>query len=97
MYKTAPGRPRSGPGDSAQPVLAEFRLLSSVLSSLLNGASRTRTGGLLGAIQALSQLSYSPANASVLGLERYRPPRCFLSARLAEWECLMTQSVSIWI
>ena len=24
------------------------------------GASRTRTGGLLGAIQALSQLSYSP-------------------------------------
>ncbi len=26
-----------------------------------NGASRTRTGDLLGAIQALSQLSYSPA------------------------------------
>src|ERR671914_1319740 len=25
-----------------------------------DGASRTRTGGLLGAIQALSQLSYSP-------------------------------------
>jgi hypothetical protein len=25
-----------------------------------NGASRTRTGDLLGAIQALSQLSYSP-------------------------------------
>ncbi len=28
-----------------------------------NGASRTRTGDLLGAIQALSQLSYSPAAA----------------------------------
>jgi hypothetical protein len=26
-----------------------------------SGASRTRTGDLLGAIQALSQLSYSPA------------------------------------
>ena len=26
-----------------------------------NGASRARTGDLLGAIQALSQLSYSPA------------------------------------
>ena len=26
-----------------------------------DGASRTRTGDLLGAIQALSQLSYSPA------------------------------------
>jgi hypothetical protein len=26
-----------------------------------HGASRTRTGDLLGAIQALSQLSYSPA------------------------------------
>jgi hypothetical protein len=30
-----------------------------------DGASRTRTGDLLGAIQALSQLSYSPANAEV--------------------------------
>ena len=28
--------------------------------NFLDGASRTRTGGLLGAIQALSQLSYSP-------------------------------------
>ena len=27
----------------------------------VSGASRTRTGDLLGAIQALSQLSYSPA------------------------------------
>jgi selenocysteine lyase/cysteine desulfurase len=32
-------------------------------SSALYGASRTRTGDLLGAIQALSQLSYSPAAA----------------------------------
>src|SRR5438034_31881 len=32
-----------------------------------HGASRTRTGDLLGAIQALSQLSYSPAADSVAG------------------------------
>jgi hypothetical protein len=30
-----------------------------------SGASRTRTGDLLGAIQALSQLSYSPASETV--------------------------------
>jgi hypothetical protein len=30
-----------------------------------DGASRTRTGDLLGAIQALSQLSYSPAEGKV--------------------------------
>jgi hypothetical protein len=30
-----------------------------------DGASRTRTGDLLGAIQALSQLSYSPAVGAV--------------------------------
>jgi hypothetical protein len=30
---------------------------------LPSGASRTRTGGLLGAIQALSQLSYSPGRS----------------------------------
>jgi len=34
MYKTAPGQPRGGPGDAAQAVVARFRLLSSVLSSL---------------------------------------------------------------
>jgi hypothetical protein len=34
------------------------------------GASRTRTGDLLGAIQALFQLSYSPATPSVAR----RPP-----------------------
>jgi hypothetical protein len=33
-----------------------------------NGASRTRTGDLLGAIQALSQLSYSPAATRVAGI-----------------------------
>jgi hypothetical protein len=31
-----------------------------------DGASRTRTGDLLGAIQALSQLSYSPARGHSL-------------------------------
>jgi hypothetical protein len=35
----------------------ENRMATRFLSS---GASRTRTGDLLGAIQALSQLSYSP-------------------------------------
>src|SRR4029077_16364392 len=33
--------------------------------SVVNGASRARTGDLLGAIQALSQLSYSPEQATV--------------------------------
>jgi hypothetical protein len=33
--------------------------------AFLDGASRTRTGDLLGAIQALSQLSYSPERATV--------------------------------
>ena len=32
---------------------------------LRDGASRARTGDLLGAIQALSQLSYSPARVTV--------------------------------
>src|SRR5919197_4714978 len=32
-------------------------------AAVSSGASRTRTGDLLGAIQALSQLSYSPARA----------------------------------
>ena len=35
----------------------------SISLLLWDGASRTRTGDLLGAIQALSQLSYSPAAA----------------------------------
>jgi hypothetical protein len=35
------------------------------LRALYDGASRTRTGDLLGAIQALSQLSYSPAVGEV--------------------------------
>ena len=40
-------------------------------SASADGASRTRTGGLLGAIQALSQLSYSPVSvASEAGANR---------------------------
>jgi hypothetical protein len=35
------------------------------LLQVFYGASRTRTGDLLGAIQALSQLSYSPARVTV--------------------------------
>src|SRR5436190_11979149 len=38
-----------------------------------HGASRARTGDLLGAIQALSQLSYSPVAAAVCGFGRPRP------------------------
>jgi hypothetical protein len=38
---------------------------SPVTRAFFDGASRTRTGDLLGAIQALSQLSYSPAAAPV--------------------------------
>jgi hypothetical protein len=37
----------------------------SDLEGFLDGASRTRTGDLLGAIQALSQLSYSPGRRHV--------------------------------
>ena len=39
-----------------------------------SGASRARTGDLLGAIQALSQLSYSPAKASVAPIPGQVPP-----------------------
>ena len=39
--------------------------LTGICGNFANGASRTRTGDLLGAIQALSQLSYSPAVGSV--------------------------------
>jgi hypothetical protein len=38
------------------------------LLQVFHGASRTRTGDLLGAIQALSQLSYSPAAPRVAGI-----------------------------
>ena len=37
------------------------------MASAWDGASRTRTGDLLGAIQALSQLSYSPATVQSSG------------------------------
>ena len=37
----------------------------SICRDFLNGASRARTGDLLGAIQALSQLSYSPVGGLV--------------------------------
>src|SRR5438309_2421938 len=46
-----------------------------------NGASRTRTGDLLGAIQALSQLSYSPTTAP-RARRRRRQPKC--SRRVTE-------------
>src|SRR5439155_14317939 len=47
-----------------------IKRFSGFAGTVGNGASRTRTGDLLGAIQALSQLSYSPvrARASVAAL-----------------------------
>src|SRR5215218_1295679 len=41
-----------------------------------DGASRTRTGGLLGAIQALSQLSYSPGRIHGSGAAATPNRRC---------------------
>lgn len=38
------------------------RLIGTHFSTPQSGASRSRTGDLLGAIQALCQLSYSPAS-----------------------------------
>src|SRR5688500_11190019 len=55
-----PGQ-RSGAGRLSQP-LAQRENPRHYRGSP-SGASRTRTGGLLGAIQALSQLSYSPGGA----------------------------------
>src|SRR6478736_7128556 len=43
-----------------------------------NGAKRIRTADLLGAIQALSQLSYSPARAAVYPRPRPAPARSWL-------------------
>ena len=57
----APGRPSITPRNAAEEHLTRHSEARAVSS----GASRTRTGDLLGAIQALSQLSYSPARASV--------------------------------
>src|SRR5262249_61886921 len=54
------------------------RIRDGVRRGAENGASRTRTGDLLGAIQALSQLSYSPAwelpiNMRARGRAAYAP------------------------
>jgi hypothetical protein len=45
-----------------------------------SGASRTRTGDLLGAIQALSQLSYSPASGQCSRAGTMHPCGAFRSA-----------------
>src|SRR3954451_8104559 len=45
--------------------LAQAAVRMQVEIAVCNGASRARTGDLLGAIQALSQLSYSPAVGEV--------------------------------
>src|SRR6266851_5327220 len=56
---------RSGaPGPSAS------RPQNPSLAGPSDGASRTRTGDLLGAIQALSQLSYSPVSARLSSAPR---------------------------
>src|SRR6266851_2809423 len=53
------GTSRPTPGNPRRCCAARLR------RSWVNGASRARTGDLLGAIQALSQLSYSPAGAAI--------------------------------
>src|ERR687896_722075 len=50
--------------------------LSQGGDDFVGGASRTRTGDLLGAIQALSQLSYSPVRAALSGCREARIARC---------------------
>jgi hypothetical protein len=45
--------------------LPDQKSKARVCRPFTNGASRTRTGDLLGAIQALSQLSYSPERPTV--------------------------------
>ena len=68
------GRPparRGSRGRRAGRVIAA-RVRPRVVVGLRSGASRTRTGDLLGAIQALSQLSYSPRGE---GSRRYGPGR----------------------
>jgi hypothetical protein len=59
-------------GDSAARVSPNFQALcihqskqKTRICRVFHGASRTRTGDLLGAIQALSHLSYSTARVSV--------------------------------
>jgi hypothetical protein len=47
--------------DRARSATGHAATVSGICRDLVDGASRTRTGDLLGAIQALSQLSYSPA------------------------------------
>src|SRR6478672_827341 len=54
-------RSRAGESVIATEILARSTLNFERRPKRDDGASRTRTGDLLGAIQALSQLSYSPA------------------------------------
>ena len=64
--RSTPGRlvdaPWSTPRRSSDPTDNEKALISRAF----HGAKRIRTADLLGAIQALSQLSYSPANAQYI-------------------------------
>ena len=70
-----PGRLSSGAGPRAVPALRPCWLPGRAGSSprrLCSGAEGTRTPDLLGAIQALSQLSYSPGGPGRNGRERTR-------------------------
>jgi hypothetical protein len=67
-----------------EPVVGSHELASSRASRLngagkAGGASRDRTGDLLVANQALSQLSYGPAPISLVGLGGVAPPTSPLS------------------
>ena len=54
------GRGSRTPGSKDEPIEVVMARVAG-RTSIGSGASRARTGDLLGAIQALSQLSYSPA------------------------------------
>ena len=58
VHASGPRKPFSSSGDDAQPPNEKRKPRNC--GAFCDGASRARTGDLLGAIQALSQLSYSP-------------------------------------
>lgn len=58
----------------------EMAAFTSVLGLLVSGANRDRTGDLLLAKQALSQLSYTP-DKKLVGLDGFEPSTPALSRR----------------
>ena len=69
-FEWAPKRPKPDPAETCR--AAAGGQTSLLAGGLSNGASRARTGDLLGAIQALFQLSYSPVS-HMLGAVNGKP------------------------